>query len=138
MINTQKTRLMTKCAIYEKHAGKEDIAMSKYFKADYTRFNLIKTIIFVTIGYVAVLGMYLLYNINYYIEQAFLIDYKSLGMKVLGIYIALLAVYIGICWISYSAKYRKSRARLSKYYKLLGKINRLNEKDERLKDLEEY
>ncbi|MGN0165208.1 MAG: hypothetical protein ACI39R_03415 [Lachnospiraceae bacterium] len=138
MINKQKTRLMTKCAIYEKHVGKEDIAMSKYFKSDYVRINMLKTIIFCTIGYVAVWGVYFLYNINYYIENAFLIDYKSFGMKILGLYISMLAIYLGICWVCYSSKYRKSRARLSKYYKLLGKINRLNEKDERLKDLEEY
>ena len=138
MVNTQKTRLMTKCAIYEKHAGKEDIYMSKYFKADYVRWNIVKTIIYVTIGYLALWGMYFLYNLNEYIEQAFMIDYKSYGMKMLGFYIALLAIYIGICWISYSAKYRRSRAGLAKYYKVLGKINKLNEKDERLKDLEDY
>lgn len=137
MINTQKTRLMTKCAIYEKHAGKEDISMSKYFKSDYVRINIIKTIVYITVGYIALWGVYFLYNIDYYIEQAFIIDYKSYGMKMLGFYITLLAVYIGICWLTYSAKYRKSRARLSKYYKMLGKINKLNEKDERLKDLEE-
>lgn len=128
---------MTKCAIYEKHAGKEDISMSKYFKSDYVRINIIKTIVYITVGYIALWGVYFLYNIDYYIEQAFIIDYKSYGMKMLGFYITLLAVYIGICWLTYSAKYRKSRARLSKYYKMLGKINKLNEKDERLKDLEE-
>lgn len=137
MINTQKTRLMTKCAIYEKHVGREDIAMSKYFKSDYVRINMIKTIVYITIGYIALWGVYFLYNIDYYIEQAFMIDYKSYGMKMLGFYIALLAIYIAVCWLTYSAKYRKSRARLSKYYKMLGKINKLNEKDERLKDLEE-
>lgn len=137
MVNTKKTRLMTKCAIYEKHAGKEDISMSKYFKSDYVRWNIVKTIIYVTIGYIALWGLYLLYNLNFFIEQAFMIDFKAYVFKIIGIYVTLLAIYIGICWVSYSAKYRRSRARLTKYYKLLGKINKLNEKDERLKDLEE-
>lgn len=138
MINTQKTRLMAKCAIYEKHEGKEDISMSKFFKSDYVRLQLIKTIVYVTIGYIALLGLHFVYKMDYYIENAFSIDYKSFGQKILGSYILVLAVYAGLCWVWYSAKYRKSRARLAKYFKMLGKINKLNEKDERIKDLEEW
>ena len=138
MINSQKTRLMTKCTIYENNQGREDIGMSKYFQADYVRLNIVKTIVSVTLGYLAVLGLYFLYKFDFFMEQAFKIDYKAFGLKLLGFYIALLAIYISVCWITYSAKYRKSRARLSKYYKLLGKINKLNEKDERIKDLEEF
>ncbi|MDF2593610.1 MAG: hypothetical protein K0S75_3076, partial [Clostridia bacterium] len=42
MLNTNKVRLMTKLALYETKEGKEDIRLSKYYKTDYVRYQVIK------------------------------------------------------------------------------------------------
>ena len=48
MINNEKVKLMTKLAIYEKK-NEEDIKLSKYYKVDYVKHNILKTLITVTI-----------------------------------------------------------------------------------------
>jgi hypothetical protein len=51
MLDYKKIRLMTKLAVYEKKDGKEDIHLSKYYKTDYVRYQVLKAIITSTIGY---------------------------------------------------------------------------------------
>ncbi len=137
MINVEKTKLMTKCSIYEKHDGSEDIEISKYFRPDYVRFNVVKTIVFTTLGYLIFCGMYLIYNLNMFIEKAFIIDYKTLLTKIIGFYIIFIIIYVAASLFIYNLKYKNSRGRVSDYYRNLGRINKMNEKDEKIKELEE-
>ncbi len=50
MLNEKKIRLMTRTAIYEKREGKEDLKVNSYCGSDYVRFNMLKTLIGVTIA----------------------------------------------------------------------------------------
>ena len=50
MLNEEKIRLMTRTAIYEKREGKEDMKVNQYSGSDYVRFNMLKTLIGVTIS----------------------------------------------------------------------------------------
>ena len=50
MLNNRKVRLMTRLAIYEQTEGKEDVRISKYFRTDYVRLNVLKSIVAVTVG----------------------------------------------------------------------------------------
>jgi hypothetical protein len=127
---------MTKCAAYEKHGGEEDIEISGYYKSDYMRLSITKAIVRSTIGFIGILGLYILYNFNSFLEIAFTIDYRELGYKLLAVYCLLLAISTSLSCILSNFKYKEISERLSKYYDTLTKINRLNEQDERIKDLE--
>ena len=123
MLNERKIRLMTKLAIYEKKDGKEDIKLAKYYKGDYARLQAWKTGIAVTIAYVLLLVVAAVYKLEYFLDNAFVIDFKELGMKVLGIYIIVLTVYVVIAMLGYSLKYAASRKKLAKYFRMLRKLN---------------
>jgi len=123
MLNERKIRLMTKLAIYEKKDGKEDLKLAKYYKGDYARLQAWKTGIAVTIAYVLLLVVAAVYKLEYFLDNAFVIDYKELGMKVLGIYIIVLTVYVIIAMLGYSLKYAASRKKLAKYFRMLRKLN---------------
>ncbi len=137
MIDEKKTRLMTKLTIYAKHDGKEDIDMARYYKADYVRLEVIKTILGVTLGSVLILAIIAIYYSEFLLDNALFMNYKALGKVILGYYLALLTIYIGITVIAYSIKYTKSRERLSKFYRSLGKLKKLEEKEQRLREIEE-
>lgn len=125
MLDNNKIRLMTKLAIYEKKEGKEDIRLSKYFKTDYVRYQTIKSIICATIGYLLILLLIAVYKSEYIIRYAISLDYKRIGLTVLGIYIIVVAIY-GLASIAgYSIKYDISRKKLGHYFKLLKRLNRL-------------
>ena len=137
MINVQKTRLMTKCAVYEKNTGKEDMRLSAYFKADFIRLEMLKNILLVTLGYFCICLLVFLYRADNFLENIFNEDFRLFGQKVLLVYVMLLIAYITMISVYYAVKYSKSRERLGRYYKMLGKISRLSEEAEKVKELED-
>ena len=122
MLNNRKIRIMTKLATYEESEGKEDIKLSKYYKTDYVRLNILKTIMSTTFGYLLLLIMLAVYKSEYLIENAVSLDYKSLLTTVLGYYLIILTVMIVGALIGYSIKYDKSRKQLSQYFHMLKKL----------------
>lgn len=125
MLNNDKIRLMTKLAVYENKDGKEDIRLSKYFKTDYVRYQVIKSVICATIGYAIILGLIFMYKSEYFIKNAIVLDYKTLGSYILGFYIMIVAVYGLASIVGYSIKYDRSRKKLGRYFKLLKRLSKI-------------
>ncbi|MDF2586417.1 MAG: hypothetical protein K0S41_258 [Anaerocolumna sp.] len=125
MLNNRKIRIMTKLALYEENEGKEEIKMGKFYKTDYVRFQLLKSIVSVTVGYILILLMIGMYKAEYLISKAVSLDFVRLGQYILGFYIMLITIYVTGSLIGYSIKYDKSRKHLSKYYKTLKKLNNI-------------
>lgn len=130
MINIRKTRLMTKLALYETGEGREDIRLSKYYKTDYVRLQILKTVLAVTIGYILILLMVGLYKSEYLIAEAVNLDYRAIGITVLVIYIILLTIYIVGTIIGYSIKYDLSRGKLTWYFRLLNIMKKIYREEE--------
>lgn len=125
MLNSKKIRLMTKLAVYENKDGKEDIHLSKYYKTDYVRYQTLKSIISATVGYILILLLVGLYQMEFIIKNAVTLDYKTIGAYILGIYIMVITVYGLGSILIFSLRYDKSRKKLSKYYKLLRRLNKV-------------
>lgn len=122
MLNNRKIRLMTKLAIYEKEDGKEDIRLGKYYRVDYVRYQLLKTIVAVTCGYLILVLMTILYYMEYLIAEAVKLDYAAIGRTLLGVYLVLLLAFSGIAVLGYTIKYNRSRKKLAKYYRMLKRL----------------
>lgn len=122
MLNNRKVRLMSRLAMYEKDFGKEDIRLSKYYRTDYVRLNVLKTIVALTFGYLLIMLILVVYNSEYLLENALSINYKDLIGKYAAIYVVVLTVYVALCMIGYMVKYRISRKKLAKYFRMLRKL----------------
>ena len=125
MLNNRKIRMMTKLAVYENKEGKEDIHLSKYYKTDYVRYQVLKSIISATIGYVLILVLLFLYKSEYIIQKAVSLDYKTIGIYILGIYIVIIALYGLGSILGFSVKYDASRKKLARYFKLLKRLHKI-------------
>lgn len=122
MLNEKKIRLMTKLAIYEEKEGREDLRLNKYYKTDYVRFQLLKTILCVTIGFALVLVLVGAYQSEYLIAEAVKLNYKAMGEKILSIYIITIVVYMVSAFFIYTIQYNRCRKRIGKYLKNLKKL----------------
>lgn len=123
MLNQKKIRLMTRMAIFEESAeGKEALRISKYYKHDYVRWELIKTIMSITIGYLLILVLIVLYHAEYLIANAVTLNYKEIAMKAIGAYLILLVVYVSASLVGYSYKFSRERRNLTRYYKSLKRL----------------
>ncbi len=131
MLNNRKVRLMTKLAIYEKEDGKEDIRLGKYYRVDYVRYQMLKTLVAVTFGYLILVLLTILYNAEYLIAEAVKLDYAAIGRTLLGVYLVLVLVFVGLAGIGYTVKYNRSRKKLAKYYQMLKRLRTIykEEKD---------
>ena len=45
MVSEQKVRMMIRLAEYESHEEKQDFARTKYYKMDYIRLQILKTLV---------------------------------------------------------------------------------------------
>lgn len=113
---------MTKLAIYERGEGKHDINMSHYFRTDYIRFQILKSILSVTVGYLLILALIGLYRMEYFINEATKIDYKEMGQNLLTLYLVILAIYIVFSYFKVRAEYKKARKNLVHYNKQLNDL----------------
>jgi len=132
MLNNKKIRLMTKLAIYEKEDGKEDIRLGRYYRLDYVRYQLLKTIVAVTFGYLILVLLTILYNVEYLIAEAVHLDYAAIGRTMLGIYLILLFTFGGLSCIGYTIKYNRSRKKLAKYYQMLKRVRKIYREEKEL------
>ena len=57
MVSEQKVRMMIRLAEYESHEGKQDFARTKYYKMDYIRLQILKTLVCVTCAVVLIAVM---------------------------------------------------------------------------------
>lgn len=122
MLNNRKVRLMTRLAMYEQNEGKEDIRLSKYFRTDYVRLQVLKTIVALTAGYLLVLMILALYHSEYLIRDALILDYRAMIARYAGIYVVLVAVYCSMAMVGYMIQYRASRKKLAKYFRMLRRL----------------
>lgn len=129
MLDNKKIKIMTKLAAFEQGKGREDIKISKYYKTDYIRYQVIKTAVSVTLGYLMMVLLVGLYNAEDLINRIVTLNFVRIGQYLLGFYIIIMAVYLTGAFIGYSIKYDYSRKNLSKYYKSLKKLSKLYQDD---------
>ncbi len=125
MIDNRKVRLMTKLAMYERGEGKEDLKINSYFVRDYLRNNFLKNCIFVTVGFVLIAGMRVVYKLEYIVQNAVNLDYTIIIKQLVALYILLLAVYSMMGLVFGMLKIRKSKHRFAKYFNMLKKLRTL-------------
>lgn len=135
MVNEEKTKLMAKCAIYEKHEGKREIEDSKYTKRTYILINMLKIMITWTIGFAMLAIVYSFYNINSVIKRVYSLDIENLAKDFVLVYLIMLLLLFVFAYFIYSKKYETVQAKLEKYKVALAEIKQLNIESEIVEDL---
>lgn len=115
MIDEQKVSLMTKLAIFEKNEKRRGLVISKYFRSDYVRFNVLKTLVAATFVYWLVVAAYVFMNFEDLLAQVNDIDYFSLVYKLLGWYVGFCFFYFVFASFVYEWRYYKARKSLAVY-----------------------
>nr|WP_315103920.1 hypothetical protein [uncultured Catonella sp.] len=130
MILKDKVSLMSKMAIFEKsNKGKAVLKNISFFRSDHVRWDLLKTAASVTVGYALILGLIILYNLEYLIKNATKLDYKMIGLKTLGVYLVIMVIYLVFTFFYSVYSFSKSRKTFMRYNKLLSKLERMYDED---------
>lgn len=119
MLNKERIRLMTRMAAYEERQGRKDIAISGYFRGDYISFQLLKSAIYATVGFALAVAMYVLYNMETFLEDFYKMDILEFLKDILSKYCLVLAIYLVISYFVYSYRYYRARRHVKQYNQLL-------------------
>ena len=131
MIVKNKVGLMSKLAMFEKSSeGKMALRDISLFRYDHIRWDLLKTGASVTVGYVLILALIIMYNLEYLIKNATSLDYMDIGVKTLGIYLVVMVVYLVFTFLYSAYTYSKNRRKFVKYRKLLSQMERIYDEEE--------
>ncbi|MEE1251309.1 MAG: hypothetical protein UHU19_19070 [Lachnospiraceae bacterium] len=133
MINEERVKQMTQMAIYEEGKGRSDVPMTQYFRHDYIGKEMVKSILTGTIAFALLCAMYLLYQLEYFMENINQIDVLTFGTGILIKYIIFIAVYLFITYVVYGVRYTVGRKHIKIFYAHLKKVNKLYEQEEKRK-----
>ena len=122
MIDENKVRLMTKIAIYEKKEENRNLLISKYYKSDYVRYNVLKTLIAVTVAFWAIIGAYAFLKFDDLLAKVSEVDYFDVMYKLLGAYVFVCLGFFFFAQIVYSYRYSMAKPGLIKYNVNLKKL----------------
>lgn len=119
MLNEKKIKLMTKLALFEEKEGKENIKLDQYYRIDYIRYQVMKTMVSVTIGYLLILLSIIIYQAEYLLDNITTIHYKTIGIYALFVYLFVLILYSFIIGIISYFNYERSKKKMKRYKKNL-------------------
>lgn len=131
MLDEKKVRLMTKMAMYEQKHGESDFKISAYYKKDYKSLNMILSWIYMTIGYVVLVGLVCVTYLEVLVNNMTVSGIIMLLLSVLTIYFVLVLVFVIGTNVFYDKKHYKAREGVKMLNMHLNRLNRMYERDEK-------
>ena len=116
---------MTQMAAYEEGEGKRDLATNGYFRGDYISFQLLKSAIYATVAFTLAVAMYVLYDLETFLEDFYKMDVVEFMQGILSKYILVLAVYMVISYCVYAYRYSRARRHIKRYQSQLKQLQQM-------------
>ena len=120
---------MARTAIYEKEHAEEDVKISTYYKKDYASLNTWITLIWVTVGYVLLVGIFLLCTADSIMEGLTIVKLILLAAIALGFYLVLLILYGIGAGNFYRKKHGRAKHRVKRCYRELSRLEKMYKKE---------
>ena len=133
MISEQRVKLMTRLAAYEQKEGQKNEEIGSYFRDDYISFQLLKSVIYATVAFLLIVGLFVLYDSELFMSDIYKIDILEYAKKLLIYYLGFTGVYVLISYIVYAIRYRKAKKRLRVYFNNLKRLQILYQRERKEK-----
>ena len=115
MLNEKRVKHMVKLASYETKNWPDDYKVSSYFKRDYISFNIISALIWVTLGYGIIVGLFGIAYMEPILDGLTMQKGILLIVGILVAYIFILIVYGIISYFYYRKKYHLAKINAKKF-----------------------
>ncbi|MBO5260291.1 MAG: hypothetical protein J6B26_07915 [Agathobacter sp.] len=133
MINEERVKELYQIAKYDTFEEKENRQMGHYYHNDYISKELLKSFFSGSVGYVLLVALWFMNSMEYIMNEMSTPDLIATATTVVLIYVAFMAIYLMITWFVYEHKYTKGRKALKEYYDHVRKINKMYDREEKLK-----
>ena len=133
MINEERVKELYQIAKYDTFEEKKNRQMGQYYRNDYISKELLKSFFSGTIGYGLLVVLWFMYSMEYIMEEMNTSQLIASAITVVLVYAAFMAVYLLVTWFVYQRRYTKGRKALKEYYDHVRKINKMYDREEKLK-----
>ena len=124
-MDRKKVKIMTRMALYEQSGGQKDIQISEYYKKDYASLHMWIAMIWLTIGYILLVGALFFAFSDELFSHTQLAYYVRLGACVGIVYIILLLVYAIASRSFFNDKHSRARNRVKGYMRDVVRLERM-------------
>ena len=118
MINEERTKMMSRLALYETKHGKKELQITRYAPGDYVAAHMLWSFIMGTAAFAIIAVLAALYNIEELMVELFSMDILRFAINILLVYIGFIVVYLALCYAFISYRYGVYKKRVNKF--LLG------------------
>ena len=118
-MDEKRLQKMIHLAMFEEGEGKEDIEISRFFLNDYIWIGFIKNFLLITVAYVLLLMILMMYNFEYLAQIFANMNFAPLIVGALIFYLILLGIYTAITYVRRRLRYEKAARHMKKYYSKL-------------------
>ena len=122
MVNEEKIQIMTKLTSMENDDLNREIKDCGYYKSDYIRLRLIRTIGSYSIAYVLMIALVALYHFDYLVSDMVIQDIRGVIIAVVALYLLLIFTCVVLTITIYSKKYSQAQKKQKEYYRELKKL----------------
>ena len=123
MLSEEKIKIMTNLAMFEKKEGNRIFPVNRYFKSDYISSKLLRSFFSYTLSFLLGIVLWVLCDIEKWLNVMWIESLIELGMKVGAIYLAGLVVYLIISLCIYARRYDYASRGMKVY---MAKLKRLD------------
>lgn len=109
MLNEKRVKHMVKLASYETKKWSEDSKVNSYFKNDYISFNVIVTLLWVTLAYVMLVGLFGVAFMEPILDGISIKKGIVMVLIVIALYVFLLFLYGVISYFYYKKKHNEAK-----------------------------
>lgn len=129
-MDKKRIQKMIHLAMFEQDEGREDIAISKFYRGDYIGLGLLKNFFLITIAYILLVGIFSIYNFEYIAILFANMDFTPLLVVVLIFYGVIIGIYSVIIYVKRRLRYEKAARHMKKYYAKLKEFGQYYNQDD--------
>lgn len=133
MVNLERVKHQCQIAFYEQKEDKKNRQVGNYYRSDFIGKEIIKSIFTGTIAYAVMAVLWMMVNWDTVLDSVNDLSIVNILFVMLLVYIGFIAVYLFATYIVYGLRYIQSRKRMDGYKEHLKALNRIYEREEKLK-----
>lgn len=133
MINEDRVKELYHVALYDSRQERQTRQYERYYRKDYIRKELIKSVFSGTIVFFLIIVLWIMNQANSLLDQLNSMDFVEIGVVFGLVYVAFLALYLLVTYLLFQIRFRNGRKGLKKYYIHLKNLEKMYNREEKLK-----
>jgi hypothetical protein len=125
MVDIRRLHLLVGMARFKQKNEEQSLRINRYFQGDYLTFSLIRNFFLTTIGYVLVLAIIAMYNMESLLSNLNNLNLRPLIAAVVLGYLVVLGIYSVIAYTQAKIRYVRAEADNKRYNRALVRMTKI-------------